>query len=134
MVAAVEKSGHLDGVLERLADFTGHRQKIKGELIEAMIYPAILTLVAIGVVAALLVSVVPTVVEQFAHMGEQLPAITLALISIIDFVRGYGPTVAIVLLIALVIRLQILQHSRTCRLIHDRSTKAPADRQCPQQS
>ena len=120
MVAAGEKSGHLDGVLERLADFTEHRQKIKGELIQAMIYPAILTLVAIVVVAALLVTVVPRGVEQLAHIGEQLPAMTLALISISDFVHGYGPTVAIVLLIALVIRHQILQHSRTCRLVHDR--------------
>ncbi len=120
MVAAGEKSGHLDGVLEKLADFTEHRQKIKGQLIQAMIYPAILTLVAIGVVAALLVTVVPTVVEQFAHMGEQLPAMTLALISISDFVRAYGPTIAIALLVALVIRHQILQRSRSCRLVHDR--------------
>ncbi|WP_422489307.1 type II secretion system inner membrane protein GspF [Endozoicomonas sp. ALE010] len=120
MVAAGEKSGHLDGVLERLADFTEHRQKIKGQLIQAMIYPAILTLVAIGVVAALLVTVVPTVVEQFAHMGQQLPAMTLTLISISDFVRAYGPGIAMALLVTLVIRQQILQRSRTCRLVHDR--------------
>lgn len=120
MVAAGEKSGHLDGVLERLADFTEHRQKIKGQLIQAMIYPAILTLVAIGVVAALLVTVVPTVVEQFAHMGQQLPTMTLTLISISDFVRAYGPGIAMALLVTLVIRQQILQRSRTCRLVHDR--------------
>lgn len=120
MVAAGEKSGHLDGVLERLADFTEHRQKIKGQLIQAMIYPAILTLVAIAVVAALLVTVVPTVVEQFAHMGQQLPTMTLALISISDFVRAYGPGIAMALLVTLVIRQQLLQRSRTCRLVHDR--------------
>ncbi|MBO9482801.1 type II secretion system inner membrane protein GspF [Salinisphaera sp. G21_0] len=120
MVAAGEKSGHLDGVLERLADFTEHRQKIKGQLIQAMIYPAILTLVAICVVAALLVTVVPTVVEQFAHMGQQLPTMTLTLISISDFVRAYGPGIAMALLVTLVIRQQILQRSRTCRLVHDR--------------
>ncbi len=120
MVAAGEKSGHLDGVLERLADFTEHRQKIKGQLIQAMIYPAILTLVAIGVVAALLTTVVPTVVEQFSHMGQQLPGMTLALISISDFVRAYGPAVVVATLVALVIRQQILKRSRTCRLVHDR--------------
>ena len=119
MVAAGEKSGHLDGVLERLADFTEHRQKIKGQLIQAMIYPAILTLVAIGVVAALLTTVVPTVVEQFSHMGQQLPGMTLALISISDFVRDYGVSILTVLLLVLVVRQQILSKSDKCRLIHD---------------
>ena len=119
MVAAGEKSGHLEGVLERLADFTEHRQKIKGQLIQAMIYPAILTLVAIGVVAALLTTVVPTVVEQFSHMGQQLPAMTLALISISDFVRDYGLGILIALLLTLVIRQQILTRSDRCLLIHD---------------
>ena len=119
MVAAGEKSGHLDGVLERLADFTEHRQKIKGQLIQAMIYPAILTLVAIGVVAALLTTVVPTVVEQFSHMGQQLPGMTLALISISDFVRDYGVSILTVLLSVLVVRQQILSKSDKCRLIHD---------------
>ena len=53
MVAAGEKSGHLDVVLERLADYSEQQQQIKGKLIQAMIYPVILTVVAIGVVAAL---------------------------------------------------------------------------------
>lgn len=120
MVAAGEKSGHLDGVLERLADFTEHRQKIKGQLVQAMIYPAILTLVAIGVIAALLTTVVPTVVEQFAHMGQQLPDMTLALITISDFVRTHGITIVVSALILLVVRQQVLQRSPACRLAHDR--------------
>ncbi|WP_067515271.1 type II secretion system inner membrane protein GspF [Endozoicomonas ascidiicola] len=120
MVAAGEKSGHLDHVLERLADFTEHRQKIKSQLIQAMIYPVILTVVAIAVVAALLTTVVPTVVEQFSHMGEQLPAMTQALISISDFVRSFGLWITGILLIALVIRQQILKRSRSLRLMNDR--------------
>ena len=120
MVASGEKSGHLETVLERLADFTEHRQKIKGQLIQALIYPAILTLVALGVVAALLTTVVPTVVEQFAHMGEQLPQMTLTLISISDFVRAHGVTVVVAILSLLVIRQQILARSRAARLFHDR--------------
>lgn len=120
MVAAGEKSGHLNGVLERLADFTEHRQKIKGQLVQAMIYPAILTLVAIGVVAALLTMVVPTVVEQFAHMGQQLPTMTLTLISISDFVRAHGSTLLVTILVMLVVRQQLLSKSNICRLTHDR--------------
>lgn len=120
MVAAGEKSGHLNGVLERLADFTEHRQKIKGQLVQAMIYPAILTLVAIGVVTALLTTVVPTVVEQFAHMGQQLPTMTLTLIAISDFVRAYGSAVVVTILAMLVLRQQLLSRSNHCRLTHDR--------------
>ena len=119
MVAAGEKSGHLDTVLERLADYTEHRQKIKGQLIQAMIYPAILTLVAIGVVTALLTTVVPTVIDQFAHMGQELPAMTQALIAASDFTQDYGLHILLTLLILLVARQRLLKKP-TFRMSHDR--------------
>ncbi|WP_263079722.1 type II secretion system inner membrane protein GspF [Endozoicomonas sp. Mp262] len=119
MVAAGEKSGHLDTVLERLADYTEHRQKIKGQLIQAMIYPAILTLVAIGVVTALLTAVVPTVVDQFTHMGHELPAMTQALIAASDFTRDYGLHIVITILVLLILRQRLLRKPKH-RLTHDR--------------
>lgn len=125
MVAAGEKSGHLDTVLERLADYTEQSQIIRGKLIQAMIYPAILTIVAVSVVAVLLATVVPTVVEQFAHLGQDLPGMTKTLIAMSDFVRSYslGIVVAIVLLIAL--RQQLLKSPKR-RLAYDRvMLKAP---------
>lgn len=120
MVASGEKSGHLDGVLERLADYTEHRQKIKGQLIQAMVYPVILTLVAVSVVAALLTTVVPTVVEQFADMGQNLPQITQTLITVSDFVRAHGMAIVAVILALLFVRQQLLSRSRAARLSHDR--------------
>ncbi|NRB22839.1 type II secretion system inner membrane protein GspF [Shewanella sp.] len=90
MVASGEKSGHLEVVLNRLADYTERRQQLKSKMTQAMIYPVVLTVVAIGVIAILLAAVVPQVVGQFEHMGQQLPWTTQLLILSSDFVRDYG--------------------------------------------
>ncbi|MEW6983666.1 type II secretion system inner membrane protein GspF [Colwelliaceae bacterium 6471] len=90
MVAAGEKSGHLDKVLDRLADYTEQRQHMRSQLIQALVYPVIMTVVAIGVIAILLTAVVPKIVGQFEHMGENLPATTQFLIASSDFLRDYG--------------------------------------------
>jgi general secretion pathway protein F len=101
MVAAGEKSGHLDNVLNRLADYTEQRQKMRSQLLQAMIYPIVMTVVAISVVAILLVFVVPEIVTQFEHMGQNLPVTTRVLIASSDFLSAYGS--AIVLLMALIL-------------------------------
>ena len=102
MVAAGEKSGHLEKVLNRLADYTEQRQQMKNKLLQAMIYPIVLTLVAVGVIAILLSSVVPKVVEQFVHMKQQLPLSTRLLMGASDFVRDYGFGLVLLLALALV--------------------------------
>ena len=102
MVAAGEKSHHLEKVLNRLADYTEQRQQMKNKLLQAMIYPIVLTLVAVGVIAILLSSVVPKVVEQFVHMKQQLPLSTRLLMGASDFVRDYGFGLVLLLALALV--------------------------------
>ncbi|WP_285158969.1 type II secretion system F family protein, partial [Serratia ureilytica] len=76
MVAAGEIAGHLGPVLERLADYVEQRQHMKNKIVQALVYPMVLTAVAIGVVAILLTAVVPKVIEQFVHMKQTLPLST----------------------------------------------------------
>ena len=69
-VAAGESSGHLDIVLDRLADYTESRQQMSQKVAQATIYPAILTVMAFLVVTGLLMFVVPKIVEVFDTSGQ----------------------------------------------------------------
>lgn len=108
MVASGEKSGHLEVVLNRLADYTERRQQLKSKMMQAMIYPVVLTLVAIGVVSVLLTAVVPKVVDQFQHMGQELPGSTRSLIAISEFLQHYGLFVLAFIAIAAVVFQRLL--------------------------
>jgi general secretion pathway protein F len=89
-VAAGEQSGHLEVVLERLADYTEARQQLTQKMMLALIYPVLLTVVAIGVVILLLTYVVPQVVQVFDNIGQELPVLTRGLIATSDFLQSYG--------------------------------------------
>lgn len=88
-VAAGETSGHLDIVLDRLADYTESRQQMASKVAQATIYPAILTIMAFLVVTGLLVFVVPSIVEVFDTSGQELPGITMAMIWISEFLQAW---------------------------------------------
>lgn len=101
MVAAGEKSGHLDQVLNELADYTEQRQHMKSQLTQALIYPLMLTLVAIGIVVFLLVSIVPQIVDNFASMGQTLPPTTRFMITLSEFLQNWGLALLGIIVIAL---------------------------------
>lgn len=88
-VAAGEQSGHLDGVLDRLADYTERRQQMRQKVGLALFYPAILMVVAVLIVIGLLTYVVPKVVTVFENMDQELPALTRGLIALSDFLREH---------------------------------------------
>lgn len=99
MVAAGEKSGHLDTVLNRLADYAENRQKMRSKLQQAMIYPIMLTLIAIAVISFLLATVVPKIVDQFVQMGQGLPTVTEILLAASNFVVHWGLLVVIAVVV-----------------------------------
>jgi general secretion pathway protein F len=99
-VAAGEQSGHLDAVLERLADYTESRQVLRQKVQHAMIYPVVLTMLALLIVSGMLVYVVPKVVGVFTNSGRTLPTLTVFLIALSDFLRAYGLAVLGVIVVA----------------------------------
>lgn len=106
-VAAGEHTGHLDGVLERLADYAEGSQRLQQKMSIAMIYPLILTVVALTIVILLMTYVVPKVTEVYIHTGQSLPWLTIALIAISSFLTHYG----ILLLIGIMLGVYALRRA-----------------------
>ena len=88
-VAAGEQSGHLDVVLERLADYTESRQELRQQMRNAMIYPIALVVMAISIISFMLATVVPKIVGVFANTNAELPGLTRGLIAASDFLRNH---------------------------------------------
>ncbi len=90
VVAAGEQSGALGQVLEKLADDLEERQALRAKLLGAMLYPAIVSLIAIVIVIFLVTYVVPQVASVFTSSKRALPGLTVAMMAISAFVRSYG--------------------------------------------
>ncbi len=88
-VAAGEQSGHLDSVLDRLADFTETRQALQQQVRNALIYPITLVVTAIAIISFMLAYVIPMVVGVFGNFNAELPLLTRIMIASSDFIRGY---------------------------------------------
>ncbi|MBW9256203.1 MAG: type II secretion system inner membrane protein GspF [Candidatus Thiodiazotropha sp. (ex. Lucinisca nassula)] len=98
-VSSGEESGHLEVVLERLADYTEQRQQMRQKTIFALFYPALLTIVSLLIVGGLLTYIVPQVTRVFESMSAELPWITQALMSTSDTFRSYGVPIFVSLLV-----------------------------------
>ena len=98
-VSAGEKSGHLDVVLQRLADYTEQQFQMKQKIQNALIYPSIMILVAIGIVGFLLEYVVPKMISVYSNIGQTLPTLTRILIAISAGVKSDGLIILVLLLV-----------------------------------
>jgi len=117
-VAAGEQSGHLDTVLERLADYTETREQMRSRTLNAMLYPVMLFVVCISIVAMLLTFVVPKIVKQFETSKAELPVLTRGLIGISDFLRDWGLLVLAILALAIYLFLRWLRNPAARRRYH----------------
>jgi general secretion pathway protein F len=117
-VAAGEQAGHLDHVLERLADYTESREEIRQKVLTAMLYPIVLTIMCFAIVSGLMVFVVPKVVAVFESTKAQLPLVTRALIATSGFFRAYGIYVVIAAIVAVVLFRRRLRDPAARRRFH----------------
>lgn len=119
MVAAGEKSGHLDAVLERLADYAENRQKMRSKLLQAMIYPVVLVVFAVTIVSFLLATVVPKIVEPIIQMGQELPQSTQFLLASSEFIQNWGIQL-LLLIIGVIVLIKTALKRPSVRLSWDR--------------
>ena len=124
-VAAGEQSGHLDNVLERLADYTEGRDQLRQKVLAAMLYPIVLTVLCFGIVSALLVYVVPQVVSVFQASKAKLPLITQLLIATSGFFRSWGLYLLIGAFIAVVLFRRWLRNPAARRQFHRLQLRMP---------
>ena len=119
MVKAGESAGSLYKVLIRLASFLQAQTRLKNKVGAALIYPAVLSLVGLIVVAILMTFVVPRVTQLIKGRGQELPLPTFLLIKVSDFLVDYWLLVLVGMLL-LVIAFQLFVHSERGGLSWDR--------------
>lgn len=127
-VAAGEQSGNLDVVLDRLANYVEARQGLQQRIGVALIYPAILTVVAVLIVVGLLTYVVPKVVKVFEDSGQELPWLTRALIGLSEFLQQYGPWLLLAAVVALIAWSLLLRQPQVRYALHGAYLRMPGIR------
>ncbi|MFP4519603.1 MAG: type II secretion system inner membrane protein GspF [Oceanicaulis sp.] len=125
MVAAGESAGGLGLVLDRLADYLEKADALKRKVGGALIYPAVLGVVALIVVVLLLVAIVPRISEQFDTMGLQLPLITRMMIAVSDFLQTAWPILAGAAALAALVYVLAMRQAPVRRAAHRTRLSTP---------
>lgn len=118
-VVAGEKTGQLDSVLLKLAEYTERQYEIKRKIQQALIYPAVMTMVSVSIILFLLTNVVPKIVTVFVETNQVLPFATRFLIAISHLLRQDGIYLGISFVV-LVLFFRRLLKKTTCREYVDR--------------
>ncbi len=124
-VSAGEQSGHLDSILERLADYTESREQMRQKVLGALMYPIVLTVMCSAIVTGLLVFVVPKVVSVFEASKAKLPLSTRVLIGTSDFLRAWGIYLLIGLIVGVILFQRWLRNPAARRQWHRLQLRIP---------
>lgn len=89
-VMAGEQTGKLGNVLMRLADYIEKQQEMRQKIMQALIYPAVMVTVSLGIVSFLLTYVVPSIISVFQDSKQALPEVTLVLLALSHFLKSWG--------------------------------------------
>ena len=119
LVAAGERAGALDTLLEKIASYKEKSESIRKKVQRALFYPAAVVVVAVVVTAILLIYVIPEFESLFEGFGAALPAFTRAVIAISEFVRDTGWTIAVAVVVAVAAYLQARRRYRGVRRLTD---------------
>jgi type II secretory pathway component PulF len=103
MVEAGETGGFLDVVLSQIADFQARDKELRGKVTAAMLYPAILLCLAIGVLIFLLTYFIPKFQTLFSGFGAKLPMLTQIIVGASELIRGYGLFVLVALVVGVLL-------------------------------
>lgn len=110
-IAAGERSGHLDLILDQLADYTENRFAMQKKIQGAMVYPIILMLMSFAIVMGLMTYVVPDIVKTFDQSKQALPAITVILMKTSDFIRQAWPFLLVISVVGIMLLVGFLKTS-----------------------
>jgi general secretion pathway protein F len=124
-VSAGEQSGHLDAVLERLAEYTESREQMRQNVVGAMLYPAVLTVMCFTIVSILLTYVVPKVVDVFEANHAKLPLATRVLVGVSGFLRHYGLWLLAAVVVGAFLFWRSLRSRATSRRVHQALLNLP---------
>src|SRR4051812_32508555 len=124
-VAAGESSGRLDGVLERLADYTENREVTRQKVLGALLYPIVLSIICFGIVTFMMVYVVPKVIEVFESSKGKLPMPTKVLIFVSEFLRSWGIYLVIGIVLGIVGFIYWLRNPDNRRKFHRFQLRVP---------
>jgi type II secretory pathway component PulF len=109
MVHAGETGGFLDVVLMQIAEFRARDRDLKGKLRNAMAYPSILAVLAVGVVIFLMTFFIPRFSVIFRDLKGNMPALTQAIVAISDFITNYGLGILVVLVVLVLVLRRVLK-------------------------
>lgn len=103
MVKTSEMTGDLSGTLDEMADYYTEMEKTRKQMISAMVYPAVILVLAIAAIIFIVVTVVPQFIEMFRSNNAKLPGITLFIINASNFLTQKWYIIAIILLVVLIV-------------------------------